>query len=433
MNNYTHEFHKFNNFIILFNHSTNAKTVLVESYINNGAVDESEENLGISHLLEHICTDGWNKCRNNCSEYWKKRGVILNASTGQTYVNYFIKGLPEFLNEMVDYIVSISTTPIINSNRIKKEKKAVVNELMIHAQHNQLPLYNLLNHMLFSVPGLQKQDDVDFQIENLNKIQTPQLIKWAKKYYGSGNTIISITGNFNKSKIKKRIETQLKKYTKHKTRPYYRNVFKAGLDVGFVKNDHIDNTTIFFAFHSPIFYKDLETYYIDFFKEFINSGMTSILMYELREKRDLIYNIQLDNYTTPYGTYLVIETSCKNKNIEKTVKRTIKVLQSLAEGGFSSKHMEYVRKAYLVKKYNACQNNDFISEFYGEQYINQLFNIQNPLIIDPKQMLEKVSKLTKPEFIGFIKKLLIFANVKIAYQGKRQVKKLKEEILKIIE
>ena len=97
----------------------------------------------------------------------------------------------------------------------------------------------------------------------------------------------------------------------------------------------------------------------------------------------------------------MIETSCKNKNIEKTIKRTIKVLQSLAEGGFTSKHMEYVRKAYLVKKFNACQNNDFISEFYGEQYINQLFNLENPLIIEPQKMLDKVSKLSKPEFVGF--------------------------------
>ena len=433
MEKYTHEFHKFNNFIILFNNSSTARTVLVESYINNGAVDESEENLGISHLLEHICTDGWGRCKESCSDFWKKRGAVLNASTGQTYVNYFIKGLPEYLKEMVDYIVSISTTPIINGTRIKKEKKAVQNELMIHAQHNQLPLYNLLNHMLFAVPGLQKQDDIDAQLNNLKNIKTPQLVKWAKKYYGSGNTIISITGNFNKTQIKKQIETKLKRYTRYKTRPYYRNVFKAGLDVGYVQNKNINNTTVFFAFHSPIFYKDLETYYIDFFKEFINSGMTSILMHELREKRDLIYNIQLDNYTTPYGTYLVIETSCKNHNIERTVKQTIKTLQDLAEGGFSNKHMEYVRKSYLVKKYNACHNNDFISEFYGEQYINQLFNLENPLIINPSKMLEKVSKLSKPEFVGFIKKLLIFSNIKIAYQGKREIKTLKNQLLKIIE
>ena len=88
---YEHEFIKFNNFIILLNTNKHAKTTLVESYINNGAVDENRENLGISHLLEHIYTDGWGKCRNNCSEFWKKRGVVLNASTGQTYVNYFIK------------------------------------------------------------------------------------------------------------------------------------------------------------------------------------------------------------------------------------------------------------------------------------------------------------------------------------------------------
>ena len=429
---YEHEFIKFNNFIILLNTNKHAKTTLVESYINNGAVDENRENLGISHLLEHICTDGWSKCRNNCSEFWKKRGVILNASTGQTYVNYFIKGLPKYMDDMINYIVSISTNPIVNKNRIKKEKKAVTNELLIHGQNSQLPLYNLLNQILFTVPGLQFQDDIQHQIKNLVNLNATNLAKWSKEYYGSGNTIISISGNFCKKTVLTKLKKKLKKYTKYKTRTYYRNVFAPGLKVGYVENKMIDNTTVFFAFHSPIFYKDLETYYIDFFKEFINSGMTSILMYELREKRDLIYNIQLDNYTTPYGTYILIETSCKNNNIERAVKRTIKTLQKLSEGKFSSRHMEYVRESYLVKKYNDCENNDFISNFYGEQYINQLFNLQNPLIISPTEMIDKIKELQKPEFVGFIKKLLIFSNVKVAYQGKREVKDLEKQVLKII-
>ena len=429
---YEHEFIKFNNFIIMLNTNKHAKTTVVESYINNGAVDENRENLGISHLLEHICTDGWGKCRNNCSEFWKKRGVVLNASTGQTYVNYFIKGLPKYMDDMINYIVSISTNPIINKNRIKKEKKAVTNELLIHGQNSQLPLYNLLNQILFTVPGLQYQDDIQHQIKNLVNLNANNLAKWSKEYYGSGNTIISISGNFCKKTVLTKLKKKLKKYTKYKTRTYYRNVFAPGLKVGYVENKMIDNTTVFFAFHSPIFYKDLETYYIDFFKEFINSGMTSILMYELREKRDLIYNIQLDNYTTPYGTYILIETSCKNNNIERAVKRTIKTLQKLSEGKFSSRHMEYVRESYLVQKYNDCENNDFISNFYGEQYINQLFNLQNPLIISPSEMIDKIKELQKPEFVGFIKKLLIFSNVKIAYQGKREVKDLEKQVLKII-
>ena len=46
--------------------------------------------------------------------------------------------------------------------------------------------------------------------------------------------------------------------------------------------------------------------------------------------------------------------------------------------------------------------------------------------------IDKIKELQKPEFVGFIKKLLIFSNVKIAYQGKREVKDLEKQVLKII-
>ena len=88
-----HEMIKMKGFVIIINHRPGAQTVLVESYINHGMVDEEQANMGISHLLEHICTDGWKKCKKNCSTHWKKRGAVMNASTGQTYVNYYIHGL----------------------------------------------------------------------------------------------------------------------------------------------------------------------------------------------------------------------------------------------------------------------------------------------------------------------------------------------------
>ena len=100
---------------------------------------------------------------------------------------------------------------------------------------------------------------------------------------------------------------------------------------------------------------------------------------EKKEILSIIFNLII---YYPYGTYILIETSCKNNNIERAVKRTIKTLQKLSEGKFSSRH-GICKKSYLVQKYNDCENNDFISNFYGEQYINQLFNLQNPLIISP--------------------------------------------------
>ena len=73
----------------------------------------------------------------------------------------------------------------------------------------------------------------------------------------------------------------------------------------------------------------MEIFYIDFFEEFIGSGITSLIMEELKKKQ-LIYNVGLDNYTTPYGTYITIEISCKNKDIEEVVKGALKILKKLA-------------------------------------------------------------------------------------------------------
>ena len=159
-----------NNFKIILNYDKNAKITQIDSYINTGFIYENKNNAGISHLLEHIIIDGWKKCNPSCYGYWKKKGASLNASTGQTYVNYYINGLTKYIYEMLEYIISISLNPILTETRLKKEKTAVHNELLIHKTHPSMKLYDSLNKHLFNIEGLQYQDDVDLQISNLKKL-----------------------------------------------------------------------------------------------------------------------------------------------------------------------------------------------------------------------------------------------------------------------
>ncbi len=100
-----------NDFKIILNQDSKAKTTMVESYISSGFINENIENAGISHLLEHVVTEGWKKCgKKGCQSYWKKKGVLTNASTGQTTVQYYMHGLKEYTYAMVEYITSISIT-----------------------------------------------------------------------------------------------------------------------------------------------------------------------------------------------------------------------------------------------------------------------------------------------------------------------------------
>ena len=208
-----------------------------------------------------------------------------------------------------------------------------------------------MNSMLFRQDGLIVQDDTKLQIKNLKNITVEHLKKWFHKFYGAGNIVFVISGDFSKKSIMPILKKRLSKAPAIRIIPKYNDIFTVGNDVKFLKNENIDNTTIMFAFHSQLYQKDMEIFYIDFFKEFIGSGITSLIMEELREKKQLIYNVGLDNYTTPYGTYITIEISCKNKDIEEVVKGALKILKKLATGKFDTEYLNYVKQAYMVEHY----------------------------------------------------------------------------------
>ena len=56
------EVHDINDYKIILNYNKNAKTTMVQSYVSNGFINENADNAGISHLLEHVVTEGWKKC-----------------------------------------------------------------------------------------------------------------------------------------------------------------------------------------------------------------------------------------------------------------------------------------------------------------------------------------------------------------------------------
>ena len=123
----------------------------------------------------------------------------------------------------------------------------------------------------------------------------------------------------------------------------------------------------------------------------------------------------------PYGTYLLIEISCKNENIKKVVEETIRLLKKLSSNKFNKKDFEAIKRSFRIGYHQEAKNNDYYSTHYAEQYINQLFNInQDTKVVSPTDMLKSIVNVRKQEFAAFISKLIIFSNLKIAYQGKKK-------------
>ena len=98
-----------NNYKILLIPVKETNIIYVQSFILSGRMNENKRTSGISHLLEHILTEAWKKCKDDCAKYWGKKGIITNASTGDTTINYYVEGLEKNYKELIEYIVKITT------------------------------------------------------------------------------------------------------------------------------------------------------------------------------------------------------------------------------------------------------------------------------------------------------------------------------------
>ena len=112
-----------NGYNILLLDLPKAKLVQVECYILGSCLVEDKP--GISHLLEHILTTAWKKCKpKTCDVFWEKYGAYSNATTYRFYKRYWINGLHKYLDTMVEYIFSIMLNPIIDNKTLKTERPA---------------------------------------------------------------------------------------------------------------------------------------------------------------------------------------------------------------------------------------------------------------------------------------------------------------------
>ena len=103
--------HKVNGYtVILVPNDTN--TVHINACIKTGSMNESKHDSGLHHLIEHILTESWKPCgKQTCNSYWDKKGVTMNAHTHLSYMNFYVNGLVEDMDEMMNYMVDIITKP----------------------------------------------------------------------------------------------------------------------------------------------------------------------------------------------------------------------------------------------------------------------------------------------------------------------------------
>lgn len=388
-----------NNYRVIFIKS-NSPLLSIQSYIFNGFIRENKEEVGVNHLLEHVLTNAYKKCKKfNCFEYLSQLGIEYNATTYNNILNYYTLGLNKDIEVMLDYIIKITIAPVFNNKIVNREKQAVHNELLEWVDNTTYKIHNRVSKLFYNLEGLQYSVDAEQQIKNLKQFNNENLLEYYKKNYNNSNTLFVISGNYDKKKIIKELKSRLPHQPKQTKIDYTSiNCFTNIKTTEFLKNTQLSGTQIFLSFPTRIKYNSKELIVL----KFVRDVLTYYFFQILRVKNRLIYKTFLTVNTNVCGSSIELYISTKNENLLKVLKLLKYIINYYKKNRLSREEIEPFKKQFLLKHHKTVYNSKNLANIYGKQYIYQDFlgtrilhpeNIKNIWTnITPKDIQESICK-----------------------------------------
>jgi predicted Zn-dependent peptidase len=378
--------HKVNGYtIILVPNDTN--TVHINMCIKTGSMNESKHDSGIHHLIEHILSEAWEPCgKQTCNSYWDKKGVSMNASTHLSYMKFYVNGLVEDMDEMMEYMTDIITKPFLKLSTLEIEKHAVLNELLIKLNKPENILKDAFNKAFFINVY---SDDYELQIKNLKHMN----MKKIRDFYNKINKeiIFVISGPKKMPNFKEN----------YSFKENNKNCFTYCNKIVYVP--YHQKSTILMIGH-PVKIKCL-------FK--FNACLKiihMILFQKLRVEMKLVYDIIIKLETLP-SPYISIKSTVETKHAEIVYKIIVDTFCKYKHEPFPEEYIDGMKKNNKLNYENINMNSMFMSNYILNEYLNgRIFSLETKT--------KEIDKMT-PKYL--MKIMVSLDGCLLVYQGPKKL------------
>ena len=398
--------------------------VLVGSLVKFSEIHEDKELCGISHLLEHVLLNSWDKYKPYViPKVLLEKGLDNNAATFEEYVTYYGYGHNRHGSFLIDYIGDIMTKAKIVDKVVNTEKKSIRQELLGYLQSDE---HEVNQHVLDTfVPNssIALNNNMKFLIKNLKNLTPSVVRKFYKNAYIPNNITFIILGN--KSKRIHLVNQLKKKLRKSNGNNSICNMYRLPKLILTNKPKFIDITrsdmvksSVYMVFVKPTESSLREALVLDMVGYVLTSSLGSVLYQILRIKEKLVYEIRSQIYHGSLFEYITFKFTCDTSKVNKIVLIIKKVIEDIS---FTEKHFNGLKEMFLRDIKEDCSTSS-----KGENVSSQWIKYGK---------IESLVKITKSinmkEILNEIKKIIIFNKVFIVHQSPNKFPiKQKELILK---
>lgn len=285
--------------------------------IKVGALNESLEEKGISHFVEHMIFKGTrNRDFQELNDLLEGLGGEYNAYTDFSATVYSISCLEEEIGNSIELLSDM----LINSNfpeeEINKERSVILAEMRASKDNVEDYSFKRINEVAFKKSSLKY--DVAGLDENVKRFSRQDLIKYFNKYYKPNNSVLTIVSSMEHEVAIELIKNNFSNWNKGKiiaTKIEDENNISRKV---ITKKENIELSTIIYLF---TFY-DLEKKYelpLRILNHRLGESANSLLFREVRENKGLAYDIYSHLDMSHHVKTLYIYTAVDEEDVNSTV------------------------------------------------------------------------------------------------------------------
>ena len=205
---------------------TKAVTVLV--LLPVGSRYETKQINGVSHFVEHLMFKGTTK-RPTSLDITKELdsvGAEFNAFTGKDHTGYYIKVAADRIELAFDILSDMLFNSVFDAKEIEKERGVIIEEINMYHDNPLMYLGALFEETVFGDHPLGWLISGPKPV--IKKINRRQILDYRRKFYRPANMILTVSGNFDRTRVKKMTEEYFGQSRGNKT--------KSGFKEAVVKN-----------------------------------------------------------------------------------------------------------------------------------------------------------------------------------------------------
>lgn len=392
-----------NGLTIVSEENETAKVCTLAYLIKSGSFNESEDETGIAHLVEHLLFKGTiNRTYKQVNNDIEGIGGILNAETNFQYTKYYCTVPFDKWNIGLDVLSDIIFNHTIPEDEFIKEKKVVQEELKMYNDDPQSYVYDqLIKNMFINYPNRQS---IGGTVQDIEKITRNDVLDFINRNYFPENMIIIATGNIQHEKVVSFIEEYINKLNINFTA--YQSNYKQFTDKGNIEKlktytrDNVEQTHIAFGLFGPS-HNSEDSIPVELLSTILGGNSSSVLFDTIREQKGLAYTICLDTEDLN-DVSLILGYAGLNRNSD-VITEILNILENtdlyLTEEKLSS------AKAYLIGMlYLSVEKTSGINNFLANQL---LYNDSDTIDI----LCNKINDVTLEDIQRVAKKYFIKDNI----------------------